>query len=128
MPIEIPPKFMCVPYDGARHPGAAGFDSSMGANCQLWAYAVLNHFGFHVPPLRSSELWEDTQFSEPVRRWEPLDLLFFNDAESAWGAHVAVYLGDDLVAHLSGKLGFPATCRIEAMLRNPKYRVLIGAK
>jgi hypothetical protein len=27
------------------------------ANCQVFAYALLEHFGIAMPPLRSSELW-----------------------------------------------------------------------
>lgn len=89
---------------------------------------MLKHFGLDVPPIRSSELWADTEFSAAVREFEPLDLLLFNDTESSWGAHVAVYLGDGVVAHLSKQIGFPQVCTVEDMLRNPKYRVLIGTK
>jgi hypothetical protein len=128
MPIEVPPEFRSIPYDGDRHPGAVEFDFSQGANCQLWAYALLKHFGLDVPPFRSSELWEDAEFSEAVQRWEPLDLLLFNETESAWGAHVVVYLGDDVVAHLSRQRGLPAVCTIEELLRTPNCRVLVGAK
>jgi hypothetical protein len=128
MPIEVPSEFRCIPYDSDRHPGSEVFDVNKGANCQLWAYALLKHFGIEVPPFRSSELWEDTECSHAVQGLEPLDLLLFNATESSWGAHVAVYLGDDLVAHLSRHIGRPEVCALEQMLRNPKYRVLVGAK
>jgi hypothetical protein len=128
MPIEIPPEFLCVRYDSDRRPRTAEFNLSKGANCQLWAYALLNHFGIEVPPFRSSDLWEDTEFSDAVHRLQPLDLLLFNQTESSWGAHVAVYLGDDAVAHLSRKIGLPAVCTLEEMLRTPTYQVLVGAK
>ena len=128
MPIEIPPEYRCIPYDSDRHPRSAEFDFSQGANCQLWAYALLEHFGLEVPPFRSSELWEDNEFDDAVRQFEPLDLILFNDTKSSWGAHVAVCLGDDVVAHLSRQMGLPEVCAIEEMLRTPKYRVLVGAK
>jgi hypothetical protein len=128
MPIEVPPAFRFVPYDCARHPRSATFDFRKGANCQLWAYALLKHFGTQVPPLRSSELWEDKELSDAVDAFEPLDLLLFNETESSWGGHVAVYLGDDVVAHLSRHIGLPEVCTLEDMLRAPKYRVLVGAK
>ncbi|MBY0456538.1 MAG: hypothetical protein K2V38_04320 [Gemmataceae bacterium] len=130
MPIEVPPEFLRVPYDAARHPQAAAFASDRGANCQLWAYALLKHFGRDVPPVRSSELSEDTRFSAEVGagEWEPLDLLLVNDTGSPWGAHVAVYLGERFVAHLSREVGRPEVCLLEALLRRPKYRVLVGAK
>src|SRR5262249_54283290 len=117
-----------IPYDGARHPGSATFDFSKGANCQLWAYALLKHFGIEVPPFRSSELWEDQEYSDTVSELQPLDLLLFNDSQSSWGAHVAVYLGDGLVAHLCRHNGLPEACGIEELLRIPKYRILVGAK
>jgi hypothetical protein len=128
MPIEVPPELRGIPYDYDRHPQSAAFDLSKGANCQLWAYALLKHFGIEVPPFRSSELWDDTDFSDAVHGFEPLDLLLFNDTESSWGAHVAVYLGDGVVAHLSRHIGLPQVCALEEMLRAPKYRVLVGAK
>lgn len=128
MPLEVPPEFRRMPYDPGRHPRSAAFAFGKGANCQLWAYALLGHFGIDVPPFRSSELWEDTQSSAAVRGFEPLDLLLFNDTERPWGAHVAVCLGDDLVAHLSRHVGLPEVCAIEEMRRSPRYRVLVGAK
>src|SRR5262245_37231187 len=128
MPIEVPPEFQSITYDSARHTPSAQFDFDKGANCQLWAYALLKHFGVEVPPFRSSELWEDRELSDAVKRFEPLDLLLFNETGSSWGAHVAVYLGDNVVAHLSKQVGRPEVCAIEEMLRTPKYRVLIGAK
>lgn len=128
MPIEIPATLRGVRYDWTRHPQAAEFDPALGANCQLWAYALLRHFGLEVPAFRSSELWEDAAFTEAVQEFEPLDLLLFHDTASAWGAHVAVYLGDGLVAHLSRQVGVPEVRPVTEMLQNPKYRVLVGAK
>jgi hypothetical protein len=128
MPIQVPLEFQCIPYDSTRHPQSAEFDFRKGANCQLWAYALLKHFGVEVPPFRSSELWEDQAFSDVVQEFAPLDLLLFNDTERSWGAHVAVYLGDGVVAHLSRQVGRPEICAVEEMLQNPKYQVLVGAK
>jgi len=128
MHIKIPPEFMNIPYDPDRYPQSAKFDFEKGANCQLWAYAILNHFGVQVPPLRSSELWKDEKATETVDDFKPLDILLFNDTDNPWGAHVAVYLGDNIVAHLSQKNGFPEICTVSDMLRRPKYKILIGAK
>jgi hypothetical protein len=128
MPLEIPPEFQYIPYDAERYPRSAESDFRQGANCQLWAFALLRHFGIEVPSFRSSELWEDKEFSDTVRGLEPLDLLLFNDTDNAWGAHVAVYLGDDVLAHLSRQVGLPEVRAMEDMLRTPKYQVLVGAK
>ena len=72
MKIDIPPEFFSVTYDYDRHPQSASFDFSKGANCQLWAYAVLKHFGVNMPPFRSSELWEDCIDTESVKNYKPL--------------------------------------------------------
>jgi len=128
MALQVPTEFMRVSYDYDRHPQSAEFDLSLGANCQLWAYALLRYFGIIVPPFRSSQLWEDTEQSEVANEMKPLDLLLFNELEDSWGAHVAVYLGDGAVAHLSQENRLPEVCPLEAMLQIPKYRVFIGAK
>ena len=85
-------------------------------------------FRYRSAPFRSSELWDDNEFSAVVHELEPLDLVLFNAAERSWGAHVAVYLGDGVVAHLSRHIGLPEVRTVEEMLRTPKYRVLVGAK
>lgn len=89
---------------------------------------LLKHFGVSVPPFRSSQLWEDQESSQGVHELEPLNLLLFNDSHNSWGAHVAVYLGDDMVIHLSKKIGQPAIGPLSELLLEPKYRVFIGAK
>lgn len=119
---------MGVRYDGDRHPQSAEFEPNKGANCQLFAYAVLKHFGVNMPPYRSSELWEDTENTIVVQSFEPLDLLLFNDNDTSRGAHIAVYVGDDQVLHLSKDVGAPEICRVSELLQRPKYRHLIGAK
>ena len=128
MRIQIPPQFLAIPYDFDRHPQSAAFDFDLGANCQLYAFALLLHFGICVPPFRSSDLWEDETHTEAVSDLLPLDLLLFHDNPNAWGAHVAVYIGDNSVVHLSKRVGIPAIATIEEMLADPRYCVLIGAK
>jgi cell wall-associated NlpC family hydrolase len=91
---------------------------------------VLRHFGVIVPPFRSSQLWEDEEHTQvvKVKELEPLDLLLVNDTNNSWGAHVAVYLGDDMVIHLSKKNGGPSICPLNELRLEPKYKVFIGAK
>lgn len=51
-----------APYVAGRTPGGAPRPTLRdGANCQLWAYCVLDHLGFSVPDLRSDALWSDHQ-------------------------------------------------------------------
>ena len=129
-PSDIPPKFLSVRYVGARIPEAdAPYDVSNGANCQLFAYALLAHFGRDVPPLRSSELWEDADATDRVTgAYQPLDLLLFSESDSAWGAHVAVALGTDRAIHLSQRVGLPAIWPLSRFHEEADYRVLLGAK
>ncbi|MEU6810164.1 hydrolase [Streptomyces sp. NPDC046831] len=129
---RLPAAFWTVPYDGARHPGAPGAERppvpAAGANCQLFAYAVLRHFGLAPPPLRSSELWADTRFTVRVPRARPLDLLLFNATDDAYGAHVGVWVDEDAVLHLSREVGRPAVWRTADFAARERYRVLVGVK
>jgi murein DD-endopeptidase / murein LD-carboxypeptidase len=126
--IEIPAGFMNVYYDGAKFPGSGARDVDRGANCQLFAYALLGHFGVRVPPFRSSELWSDTEFSQKVTELEPLDVLLYNRVAEAHGAHVAVYVGDGCAVHLSKHIGRPEIWPIDKFLARPEYAVFVGAK
>jgi len=59
---DLPPSFRDVPYDADRYPGTAPRDElALGANSQVFAYAVLATFGISMPDLRSDELWRDTE-------------------------------------------------------------------
>jgi hypothetical protein len=124
---SLPEAFQTVRYDPKRFPGAAT-DIRDGANCQLYAYAVLEHFGLTVPPHRSSELWTDTAVTVRVDRPEPLDLVLFNNTTDPYGAHVGVYVGDDQVLHLCAELGRPAVWPMAEFATRDRYRVLVGFK
>ena len=127
---DIPDRFWDVPYDATRYPGAPGVDSiAAGANCQLFAYELLRAFGRELPPLRSSDLWADTQHTERVSDdFEPLDLLLFGPTADPFGAHIAVSLGDERAIHLSQRIGTPAVWSIARFRDEADYAVLIGAK
>lgn len=126
---DIPDRFWRIPYDTAHDrdsPTLKGMEA--GANCQNFAYELLRHFGRYVPNLRSSNLWDDAEYTTVADEYEPLDLLLFNRARNAWGAHVAVYVGGDQAIHLSRRIGFAAVWSIGQFTARPEYRVLIGAK
>jgi len=77
--LDVPAHLTPVRYDGARDPGAAdSAELTEGANCQLFAYALLLHFGRSVPPLRSSDLRENARHTRRVADLLPLDLLLWN--------------------------------------------------
>jgi hypothetical protein len=68
----IPSSWWSAQYDGDRYPGSEAVSLlpgvEHGANCQLFAYAVLGLFGRVAPPLRSSDLWADRQASIEVTK------------------------------------------------------------
>jgi cell wall-associated NlpC family hydrolase len=129
MRIDIPPEFLKVPYNGANFPGAADFDGfTTGANCQVFAYAFLAHYGIELPPFRSSELWNDREYTVVVTEFEPLDLLLFCEHQQAYGAHVTVYVGDERVVHLALHHGYPRVESIIDLQHYHTYRYFVGAK
>ncbi|MET8246611.1 hydrolase [Streptomyces sp. NPDC005202] len=129
---RLPAAFWTVPYAGSRFPGAPAVAArpglAAGANCQLFAHEVLRHFGLAPPPLRSSELWTDTQATVRVPRPRPLDLLLFNATDDAYGAHVGVWTGEDEVLHLCAQVGRPVVWTMAEFAARERYRVLIGVK
>ena len=124
----LPDGYWQVPYASARYPGAAPRgDLAGGANCQLWAYEVLAHFGFAVPDFRSDELWTDTVATRHVNEPEALDLVLYNTDHSAFGAHVGLWTGD-AVAHLCREVGQPALWSRADFSARPRYAVQVGVK
>jgi hypothetical protein len=133
----LPPRLRRVPYVYARHPGnTAPGDVSGGANCQLYAYAVLRHFGHHVPPVRSSDLWADHTAMRTVTDLLPLDLLLFDPGPrpekpgraEGYAAHIAVHLGPDRILHLCQEIGLPTLWTRADFAARPRYARLLGAK
>ncbi|OXM70977.1 MULTISPECIES: hydrolase [Amycolatopsis] len=124
---RLPAWLTTVPYDGSRIPGSAG-DPASGANCQVYAYAVLRHFGRAAPDLRSRELWHDTAWTSRVSEPEPLDLALFNRTADPFGAHVGIWTDDDRVLHLCAEIGSPAVWTPAQFATREHYRTLIGFK
>jgi hypothetical protein len=116
-----------APYSAAAHPGASDLPALVdGANCQRYAYALLELLGRDVPPHRSSELWGDPRFAHPTRSVAAdLDLALFAPTASAWGAHVAVVVGERLV-HLCAEVGRPAVWRWSDFAERERYAHAIG--
>lgn len=121
-----------MPYVYERHPGAPDVEGvDGGANCQQFAYEVLRLFGYDMPPLRSSDLWEDRSATVGVGSLDeaqPLDWILLNSTYEPFGAHVGLYLGADQVLHLSTSVGRPAVWSLQQFAEHPKYGCLIGFK
>lgn len=123
----IPGWYWEIPYVGTRVPGDTTGPVSEGANCQVWAYEVLRHFGYHLPDLRSDELWHDTTATRRVEFPQPLDLLLYNRSSDPFGAHVGLWTGDG-VAHLCAEVGYPTVWPQAQFDARPRYAVRIGFK
>jgi hypothetical protein len=128
-PLFVPEQFHNVSYRGECYPGAPDLGKlEDGANCQVFAYEFIRHYGCVIPDFRSSDLWEDEGHTQKSEKPEPLDLILVHDNQDSWGAHVGVYIGQDMVLHLSKSIGFPAIETLEDLMKKPKYRYLIGFK
>ena len=129
--FKIPSPFIDVTYNAQRIPEVGNendVDLTLGANCQLYAYTLLRHFGKNPPALRSSELWSDRHYTKIVDIYEVLDLMLYNKTTEAYGAHVGVYVGEGKVLHLSYTIGYPVIQKHTELLAQEKYAVFIGAK
>ena len=129
---RIPADLWATPYVGARFPGSAAVRDrpglTAGANCQSFAYAVLELFGLEPAPWRSSDLWADTRLTCRVTVAQPLDLALFNPTGEAWGAHVGVVVEEDRILHLCAEAGRPAVWSTGEFAARERYRTLLGFK
>ena len=127
--IEIPKRFLAIRYNGDHYPGAPGVNGLIGgANCQHCAYEILRHFGLQIPDFRSSNLWEDTQYTDIVSDLGPLDIVLFNRTKRAWGAHAGLCISSNEIIHLSKQVGRPASWSRPEFQKRPEYKTFIGAK
>lgn len=127
--LEIPDRFFHVKYVAARIPSVENpSDLSLGANCQLFAYEVLRHFGYSIPAFRSSNLWEDKIYTDAVNDFLPLDLMLYHDKSIAYGAHLGVYIGEGKVLHLAKSVGKPEIRPHVDFALIDQYAYFIGAK
>ena len=125
---RVPARFFRVRYNGAAHPLAAMPGLSRGANCQRFVFELLKHFGYEIAPMRSSELCEDRTFTQRVSRMRAFDILMFNRDERAWGAHVALYLGNGRAIHLAKAIGRPVIWDVPDFFASEGCRVLVAIK
>ena len=128
--ITVPEWMMKVKYNGRIIPKEANQNIIVtGANCQVFAYQLLRQHDLIVPNYRSSELWADEEYSRTILDdFQPLDILFFHKKEAAYGAHLAVYVGENRAIHLAKNLGYPVIWTLETFLEQPKYSFLLGGK
>jgi len=125
----IPEEFLKIRYNGNVIPGTS-YSTTLqdGANCQVYAYSILRSKGYKVPEFRSSELWEDQDYSINAEKYQIYDLLLFNHVNDPYGAHITLYWGNDTILHLSKEIGIPEICTIDTLMKRDTYKLLIGAK
>lgn len=127
--FQIPKAFVDVQYNAKRIPSVENAsDLSLGANCQLYAYELLRHYGKNIPPFRSSNLWEDTEYTQKVDTPKFLDLMLYNKTPDAYGAHIGLYVGNNQILHLSFDIGHPVIQQHNELISQEKYACFIGAK
>lgn len=59
---------------------------------------------------------------------KPLDLILLHKNDCAWGAHVVVCIGQELVLHLAKENVIPKIEFLTDLRKKPKYQFYIGAK
>lgn len=128
--ISIPSWLMDISYNGRIIPNGTTHNmAKTGANCQVFAFYLLRSHDLIVPEYRSSELWADTEFSTLISdNFQPLDMLFFHKTPNSYGAHVAVYIGNNQAIHLSKQEGKPVIWEMDVFFQCPKYQFLLGGK
>jgi len=128
-PIAVPEIFWDVRYNAEHFPGAPGVRGvDGGANCQQFAYTLLRHFGFVIPDFRSSELWDDGLHTRVSANPARFDLVLVHKRPESYGAHVGIYVGDDLVLHLSRQIDAPVVEKLNDLQSQERYHHLIGFK
>ncbi len=127
--ISIPIEFFDSKYDGSKYPGSKNLTGlKNGANCQYFAYEFLRYFGYRIPDFRSSDLWEDKIYTKQIKSPRPLDILFFNEDNNSYGAHLGIYIGSNKVIHLSKEVGYPTVWDLLEFKKRERYKTLIGIK
>ncbi len=125
----IPIRFFSIKYGTTKLPSIR-VDKKLllTANCQLFVYNLLHHFGYTFLTFRSSELWKDKKYTRKVRRIKPLDILLFAEQRKAYRAHIGLYLGSNRVIHLSKEIGYPTVWDFKEFKKRKLYKIFIGAK
>lgn len=129
MNISIPIDFFHIKYNESNNPSYRKKDIlKNGANCQLFAYMFLHHFGFPFLTFRSSDLWFDQVYTRKVKKMKIFDLVLFNKTNDSYGAHVGVYIGGNKIFHLSKQIGYPIVWDTAEFKKYDKYKIVIGIK
>lgn len=132
LPVEfavLPDWLFEVTYDYTRIPGQILTEENPRANCQLFAYTVLEALGRPVPPHRSSELWEDTETLDTITDSpQMLDLVLYAPTEDPYGAHVGIWVDEYRILHLCAEEKRPTIWSSTLFATRKRYAVRLGWK
>jgi len=127
--MNVPKIFLNINYNSAVKPQSSySKDLVDGANCQIFVYSILRFYKYEIPDLKSSELWDDELFTCKVNEYQDFDILLYNNKNNAWGAHLALFIGDNKVIHLSKAVGKPETIDYQKLRERETYKYLLGGK
>lgn len=123
-----------IPYRPDRNPdttpiGDVFTKPEAGTNCELLVHAIVSARGFELPQLRSSDLYEDTNYTNPVEdvsQAETGDIigLCSSDKKGFRGIHVAMVWIDGKninVVHNARHEGFARIQPIEEAMQHPEH-------
>lgn len=127
--ISTPERFLQINYNPEVKPQSNySKDLINGANCQIFVYSILRFYKYEIPDLKSSELWDDELFTCKVNEYQDFDILLYNNKDNAWGAHLALFIGENKIIHLSKAVGKPEIIDYQKLQEREKYKYFIGAK
>jgi hypothetical protein len=131
-----------IPYAGERHPDTVTIEEALekpeaGTNCQLLVLALARAMGHELPPLRSAELFTDTNYTEFVSDIENArtgNIIFLtkdNQTDPRW-FHVGILSRNDekelILYHNARHVGYARTEKLAEAMEDPRYKVIAGVK
>lgn len=122
----------CIPYRLERNPKTVlpeeVFENPQaGSNCELLVHAIVSARGFTLPRLRSSEIYEDSEFTEHVRdvsKTQTGDIIGLRPVgkKGLKGIHIGIiWLDGDGEIHLIHNARHVGQARLEALSEAIKH-------
>lgn len=124
---EIP-----IPYEGARNPDTIDpkeflDEPKKGGNCEVLVHAIVAARGYELPRLRSSDIFEDTEFTEHIRdifEAQTGDIIGLRAVgkKDFRGVHVGIiWIDDDSEIHVIHNAKHIGNTRLESLSEAMKH-------
>lgn len=130
-----------IPYRSNRNPDTTLVEEvftnpEAGTNCELLVHAIISARGFELPQLRSSDIYEDTEYTstvEDISQAETGDIIGLCpvDKKGFKGIHVAMVWIDGKninVVHNARHEGFVKIQPIEETMQHPEHAKIAWIK